>query len=205
VTRVLLLRHAAHDLAGRALAGRMAGLGLNEAGRQQAQALAGALAARGIEAVYSSPQQRTRETAEPIARRLALPVRVSAAFDEIDFGAWTGRDFHWLQDNDAARWRQWCDHRGDAVPPGGEPFRAVAQRAAAGLRQLVLAHPGQPVLVVSHADVIKAVVADCLGVGLDGLERFELACGGLCEIHAHAGAVRVLRLNEDPLAALQHA
>jgi broad specificity phosphatase PhoE len=202
VSRCILLRHAAHDLAGRALAGRMPGLGLNDAGRRQAQALAGALAARGIDAIYSSPQQRTRETAAPIAQRLSLPVHASAAFDEIDFGTWTGRDFTWLQDNDAARWRQWCEQRSEATPPGGEPFRAAAARASAGLRQLLSAHPRQTVLVVSHADVIQAAVAGCLGLGLDDLERFDLACAGLCEIEATPGGLRVLRMNEDPLAAV---
>ncbi len=201
MSRLLLLRHAAHDLAGRALAGRLPALGLNEAGRRQAQALAGALARRGIAAVYSSPQQRTRDTARPIAQLLGLRVEDLPAFDEIDFGEWTGREFTWLQVHDSARWQQWCMQRSEAVPPGGEPFRAAAARAMRGLQHLSSAHPAQTVLVVSHADIIKATVAGCLGLSLDRLESFELSCGGLCEIEAGPGEMRVLRINEDPLAA----
>jgi probable phosphoglycerate mutase len=194
-TRFLLLRHAAHDLAGRALAGRMPGLGINAAGRAQAQALVAPLAALGIDAVYCSPQQRTRETAAPLAAHLGLPIGIAPGFDEIDFGDWTGRGFEELRASHGAAWTQWVERRSQATPPGGEPFADVPRRACAELDALRLRHPGATVLIVSHADVIKAVLAAHLGMSLDALERFDVECAGLSVIDAGEGWSRVQRIN----------
>ena len=178
MTRLLLLRHAAHDLAGRALAGRMEGLGLNAQGLQQAGGLAQALQRHGINAIYSSPQLRTCQTAQPIAARLGMHVVLAPEFDEIDFGEWTGKSFEELRGQGAA-WELWVRRRSEASPPGGEPFAAVQRRAAAGVERLRRRHPGETVLVVSHADVIKTVLASHLRMSLDDLEQFEIGCGSL--------------------------
>ena len=199
MTRILLLRHAAHDLAGKALAGRMPGLGLNAAGREQAQQLAAPLLRHGIHAVCSSPQQRTRETAGPVAAQLALPVDEAPEFDEVDFGRWTGLAFDEVHARDAAAWDTWVNHRSRATPPGGEAFAQVAVRTAAGLQRLRRAHPDQTVLVVSHADVIKATLAGILGLSLDHLERFEIACASLSVVRAGDGWAQVQQVNV-PLA-----
>lgn len=193
--RLLLLRHAAHDLAGRALAGRMAGLGLNEAGRAQAQGLARAL--RGgarIDVLCSSPQQRTQETAAPIGDALGLAVQVAPEFDEIDFGDWTGLPFEEVRARDAARWQQWVDHRSRACAPGGEAFAQVARRVQSGMERLHGEYPQGTVLVVSHADVIKAAVALHLGLSLDLLERFEVGCGTVSVLEMGQGWSKVVRV-----------
>lgn len=195
MTRLLLLRHAAHDLAGKALAGRMPGLGLNAAGRQQAEAIVAPLRRHGPQVVCSSPQQRTRETAAPLAQSLGLQVEIAAEFDEVDFGTWTGLDFASAQALDPQAWDTWVHRRSAATPPGGEPFAEVARRTAAGLQRLRLAHPEQTVLVVSHADVIKATLAGVLGLSLDRLECFEIACASLSIIDAGDGWAQVKLVN----------
>jgi broad specificity phosphatase PhoE len=196
VTTFLLVRHAAHDWLGRGIAGRLPGVGLNGEGREQAQALVWRLAAVPMQAIYSSPQQRTRETAQPLAAHLGLEVGIDAAFDEIDFGDWTGRTFAELQAQPQA-WQHWVDRRGSAQPPGGEPFAKVPQRALAGLERLRQAHPEGQVLVVSHGDVIKAALANCLGMSLDGLERFEIAPASI-SIVAMGEGWRQVRLVNGP-------
>lgn len=197
-TRVLLLRHASHDLAGRALAGRMPGLGLNAAGHAQAARLADWARGASIDAIHVTPQPRTRQTAEPLAEALQLPLQVAPEFDEIEFGEWAGRSFQELHQTDAQRWRQWCDQRSQATPPGGEPFVQVAQRVQAGLSRLLREHPGQQVLVVSHADVIKAAIATQLGLSLDALERFEIGCGSLSALEVGEGWSKLVLLNWAP-------
>jgi broad specificity phosphatase PhoE len=102
-----------------------------------------------------------------------LKVQVAPAFDEIDFGDWTGRSFDSLHPDPA--WRDWNTHRAIGCPPGGEPFEQVRRRAMEGLEQLVRQHPDRTVLVASHADVIKAVIASVLQMSLDLLERFDIA------------------------------
>jgi probable phosphoglycerate mutase len=194
VTRLLLLRHAAHDLAGRALAGRLPGLALNTRGREQAAALGPALRDRGIAAIYSSPQLRTRQTAEPVGRELKVLVAIDPDFDEVDFGEWTGKSLEEVR-NAGAPWREWVERRSRATPPGGEPFAQVQQRACAGAERLRLRHPEATVLVVSHADVIKAVLATHLRVGLDDLERFEIGCASLSVLDLGEGWSQVKLVN----------
>jgi probable phosphoglycerate mutase len=174
VTTFLLVRHAAHDWLGRGIAGRLPGVSLNEEGRHQAEALCLRLAELPIAKICCSPQPRTQETATPIAARLQLPIRIEPAFDEIDFGAWTGRTFDQLRAEGDA-WEHWVHRRSTARPPGGEAFADVPARAMAALRTLQQEHPDGHVLVVSHGDLIKAVLATCLGLSLDHLERFDIA------------------------------
>lgn len=195
MTRVLLLRHASHDLAGKALAGRMSGLGLNAAGWRQAQDMVEPLLRHRIDAIHSSPQQRTRETATPVAQRIGIPIRVADEFDEVDFGAWTGLAFDAVRARDPALWDTWVDRRSQATPPQGEPFTQVGKRVAAGLQRLRSAHPEGTVLVVSHADVIKATLAGVMGLSLDKLETFEIACASLSIVETGDGWGQVKLVN----------
>jgi broad specificity phosphatase PhoE len=173
VTTFYIVRHAAHDWLGRGFAGRQAGVSLNARGRQEAQALVPWLDGVELHAIYCSPQPRTQQTAQPLAGARGLPIGIDGAFDEVDLGDWQGRTFDEVRGQ--AAWKHWLAHRSSAQPPGGEPFAEVARRASAGLRRLVHAHPEQQVLVVSHGDVIKAMVANVLGLSLDRLESFDIA------------------------------
>src|SRR4051794_17038771 len=150
-----------HELVGRVLCGRMPGVGLGEEGRRQATALAERLAPEGLAAIHSSPAQRARETAEVIALRLGLAVTPCPELDEIEFGAWTGRSFASLAGDPG--WERWNTQRGTARPPGGETMAEAQQRAMRWLEEVRLRHPGAAVAAVSHGDVIKAVLAGCLG------------------------------------------
>lgn len=180
MTTFLIARHAAHDWLGRGFAGRQPDVSLNAQGHQQAGALVQRLAGVPVDAIYCSPQPRTQQTAAPIARERSLPIRIDAAFDEVDLGEWQGRTFEEVREQQA--WKQWLAHRSSAQPPGGEPFADVAWRASAGLQRLVDAHPDQHVLVVSHGDVIKAMVAAVLDLSLDNLEQFDIAPCSICTI-----------------------
>jgi broad specificity phosphatase PhoE len=101
-------------------------------------------------------------------------------------GDWVGMMFDQLEAL-GAPWRHWCERRGSAHPPGGEAFADVPRRAMAALRDMRAQHPEGTVLVVSHGDVIKSVVATCLGMSLDDLERFDIA----------PASVSVLDLGDD--------
>jgi broad specificity phosphatase PhoE len=198
--KLVLARHAAHDLAGVALAGRLPSVALNAQGRAQAEALANALAASGVEALYSSPQRRARETAGAIAQRLHLPVREAPEFDEIDFGEWTGRTLQEL-DGGSPGWREWVERRATATPPGGEAFAKVRQRVLAGAERVRHAHPSGTVVVVSHADVIKALLATHLAMSLNDLERFSIDCASLSVIELRDGHTKVQCVNCPSLPA----
>lgn len=168
-----LVRHAEHGLLGRTLTGRVPGIGLNENGRAQAGRMAAVLAGRHITAVRCSPQQRAQETAGPIAAALGVAVHTDPAWDEVDFGAWSGQDFADLQHDPA--WHAWNNFRSTAPTPGGETMLTVQSRAVAALASCQAADPDGEVLVVSHLDVLRAVLAHALGMPLDLMFRIELA------------------------------
>jgi probable phosphoglycerate mutase len=176
VTTFYIVRHAAHDWLGRGFAGRRPDVSLNAQGREEAEALVHRLQGVPLDAIYCSPQPRTQQTARPLADARGLPIGIEDGFDEVDLGGWQGRTFDEVREQEA--WKHWLAHRGSAQPPGGEPFAQVAQRASAALRRLVDVHEDQHVLVVSHGDVIKAIIAQVLGLSLDRLESFDVApCG----------------------------
>jgi probable phosphoglycerate mutase len=168
-----LVRHAEHGLLGRVLTGRMPGVSLNERGREQALLLARHFSGCPIAAVVSSPLERAQETAEPIAAALGLGVTTDAGLNEIDFGDWTGMAFEALQGSPA--WQAWNQFRGTAPTSGGETMLEALARALRSLARLRLAYPTSEVVLVSHQDVLKALLAHSLGMPLDLMHRLDLA------------------------------
>lgn len=150
----------------------MEGVGLSAEGQGQAARLAQALGERRVSAVVSSPLQRARETALPLAERFGQPVVVDAGLDEIDFGAWTGLPFADLDGR--PEWDAWNRARGLAACPGGETMLAAQARAVAAMHLLAATHPEGEIVLVSHQDVLKSLVAHLLGAPLDLLHRFAL-------------------------------
>lgn len=171
MTTFLLIRHASHDWLGKGIAGRMQGVHLNARGRAEAQALAEHLRHIPVAALYSSPLARTWETAGFLAREWKLDVRYHAGFLEIDFGRWTGLPFDKL-DRDL-EWSEWNNHRSHARVPLGEAMREVQARALDSLGELAREHPDSHVAIVSHGDVIRAVLLDCLGRSLDEIHQLQ--------------------------------
>ena len=200
---LFLLRHAAHARVGSTLCGRMAGVSLGEEGQQQARALAGRLAGEAIEAVYSSPLERARETAAPVAERLGLTPRVEEDLVEIDFGSWTGRDFASLEGD--PQWDRWNTQRATARPPEGESMAEAQARALGAVARLRAFHPEGRVAVVSHCDVIKAVLAAFLGITLDGIGRFEILPASISALALWPGGGKVLSMNETITGKLGRA
>lgn len=187
-----LVRHGSHDELGRVLSGRTTGVALNPAGRDEASALARALAGAGVGAILSSPQRRTVETAAILARALGPNPQVDPALDEIDFGEWSGRDF---ADLSGDAWDLWNTARATAPAPGGETMAGAVVRAAALIDRLG-ADGGEPVLCVSHCDIIRGVVCHYLGLGLDHILRFSVDPGRICWLNADGqGGAQLLSLN----------
>jgi broad specificity phosphatase PhoE len=191
-----LLRHGEHVLRGRVLAGRTPGVGLSAMGRAEIAVVAERLTQEKIDALYSSPLQRTRETAEILSERLKLPVTYRDDLLELDFGEWTGLTYDAVRSDE--RWQVWNTCRSIATVPGGESMREVQDRAVRALFDLRQAHRNETVLIVSHGDVIRAALLFALGMPLDFLSRIEVALASLNTIHIDDSGIRVLTLNERP-------
>ena len=193
--RILLIRHGLNDyVKERRLAGRTPGVHLNEEGRIQVEALAERLSATSIAAVYSSPLERARETAEPLAARLGLAAQILEGATESGSGDWTGRLIEELSKGDLWRQVQVCPSAFRF--PAGESFAEIQARMVATLDGLWAAHPGQTVAMVSHADPIKLAVAFYTGVPLDLFQRFVVAPASITELEFTAFRPLLVRLND---------
>jgi probable phosphoglycerate mutase len=196
VTVFHLVRHGEHKLQSRLVAGRTTGIGLSPTGRAEIVAVAERLATEKIDAIYASPLDRTRESAEIIADRLDLPVAIREDLIEVDFGEWTGLTFDQVRTDE--RWRPWQACRSIAATPGGESWRNVQDRAVAALFELRHTHPEGTVVVVSHGDVIRAALLFVLGMPLDFYSRIEVATASISTVAIDGAALRVTAINERP-------
>ncbi len=179
MTEIILVRHAENDWVRTGkLAGWTPGVHLNEYGRLQAAALAERLSTTRIVAIYSSPLERTLETAEAIAaRHPGLVVQTLDALGEVRFGAWQGQPLRKLRREPL--WRLVQVYPSRVVFPGGESFREAQMRAVGVLETLARRHDRQRIVVVSHSDIIKLVLAHYLGMHLDLFQRIEVAPASL--------------------------
>ncbi len=194
---LFLIRHASHGLLDRVLAGRMAGVSLSDVGRREAEALASHVADRGFERILVSPLERTRETAAAVAAKIGCSVDVADDINEIDCGDWTGVEFPTLAAD--PRWHAWNAARSEAGTPNGETMRSVQARAMGLVRRLV-SDGETSVALVSHSDVIKAIVCAVLDVSLDRYDRFTVDPASVTTLRFWGDTGRIVRLNEIPPA-----
>lgn len=193
----LLIRHAAHIHLDKRLSGRMPGVPLSEAGRSQAARLGVALWADPIDAIVTSPLDRTRETANAISAAAlhGKPgVVVEEALTELDMGEWTGRALDSFGDDPA--WRAWNSRRGSARIPGGETMREAQSRIVDRLRGLAGENDGRLIAVVTHSDIIRAIVAYVLGLSLDNMSRFDVDPASITRVVWGDWGARLMSLNE---------
>ena len=195
MTTFYLVRHGEPAVFGR-INGRLAGVGLSAKGRAEIGAAAERLAGEGIEAIYASPLDRTRETAEILAGRLGLPVALRDDLIELDFGEWTGLTFDQVRAD--SRWLPWQNCRSVAAIPGGESWRQVQDRVVGALFALRRIHPAGAVAVASHGDVIRAALLFALGMPLDLYARLEIGLGSTSTIRLEDDRIRVSAINERP-------
>jgi broad specificity phosphatase PhoE len=193
VTLFYLLRHGEHVLAGRVLAGRTPGVGLSARGRAEIAAVAERLAEEGVEAIYASPLQRTRESAEILSARLDLPINFREDVIELDFGEWTGLTFDQVRAD--PRWELWRSCRSIAGVPGGESMHQVHVRTVNALLDMHGSHPEGRIAVVSHGDVIRAALLFALGLPLDLYARIEVAIASLSTIRIDGSGIRAITVN----------
>ena len=184
---VILLRHGrSTSNTAHVLAGRSEGVDLDDKGRQQAAELVDRIGELPIRAVVCSPLLRCRRTIAPLADALGIEPVLDDRFSEVDYGEWTGRKLADLVKEPL--WGVVQAHPSAAVFPGGEGLAQVQARAVAAVRdhdtRLAEQHGGDALwLACTHGDVIKAVVADALGLHLDGFQRVSADPASMSVIH----------------------
>jgi len=200
---VILVRHgrSTANVAG-ILTGRAPGVDLDAVGRSQAERTAERLAVVPLVAVVSSPLARCRQTARAIAGRQgdAAQVQLEPGIIECDYGEWQGRPLRELAQEPL--WSVVQTEPSAAVFPGGESLTAMQARSVAAIRrrdaELEAEHgPGAVWVAVSHGDIIKSVLADALGMGLDLFQRINVNPGSVSIVRYSPTRPDVIATNTD--------
>ena len=202
MTTLLLVRHGHTDAAGKRLTGRAPGVHLNELGRRQAERLVERLEGVRIDAIVSSPLERCRETAAPLAKARGRAVDVGRAWIEVGYGEWTGRSISQLRRTKL--WRRVMFSPSNVRFPGGESLLEVQGRAVDATLDIAARHARGTVVVVSHADVIRLLVAHVAGMHADHLQRLSIDTASITAVSISDGVPRLLTVNDtDDLGVLR--
>lgn len=170
---------------------------MSDEGRKQAEIAAEGLAHVEFDAIYSSPIDRTMETARAIADRQTAPVKVRKGLGEVEYGAWTNRSLKTLAKTKL--WEQVQRFPSAARFPDGESLREVQSRAIAEIEKIVAEHPKGRVCCVSHGDVIRLIAAHYLGVHIDLYQRIVIGPASVSVISITPHGPYVIALNNCPL------
>ena len=197
-TLIHLVRHAPHSHVGRVLTGRLPGHDLTPEGRWQAADLARRLAREHVDAVFSSPRRRARQTAETIAEACDAALEITPALDEIDFGPWAGRSFAELEAD--PYWRRWNAQRDTAHTPAGDCMADVAERVLALVGNLHARFPDGRLVLVSHSDVIKAALCKTAGLSFAAVHQLDVPPASVTTLAMNRGAVTPLAAMASPSA-----
>jgi probable phosphomutase (TIGR03848 family) len=191
---VFLVRHALTPQTGDRLSGWTPGISLSDEGRAQVAALVERMRPVALDAVYSSPIDRCIETARPIASSKGLRVRARDALGEVRYGDWEGKRLRTLAKTKL--WRQVMARPSEVRFPNGETIRETQFRAVSALEGLRAAHAKDAIAVVTHADVIRVVLAHYAGVHLDLYQRLVVAPASVTVLWIGGGGPRVLKVSD---------
>lgn len=167
-TRLSLLRHGATQLTAENRFSGAVGVDLSDEGRHQVEMLARRLAGEKITAIYTSPLGRTVETAAILARPLGLEPSHRDGLREISHGRWEGLTRQEVEHRFPGEYESWEADPFTFAPVGGESGIAVLARALPVIRDIVLSHEGEHVLVVSHKATLRLVISSLLGFDARG-------------------------------------
>ncbi|MGI6030524.1 MAG: histidine phosphatase family protein [Eubacteriales bacterium] len=169
MTTVYLIRHCeAEGNRNNTFQGSMDN-GITDRGKRQLEALARRFAHIHLDAIYSSPLLRARETAYALQKGRDLTVQVEPDLREINGGDWEGHTWKEIQQNDPDGFFNWRNRPDRLQCPNGENFYQVSQRVTACVQRLVKAHPGQTIALTSHGMAIKCLLRELLGYPMKDL------------------------------------
>ncbi len=193
-TLVLLVRHGRTPTTGKTLPGRAKGLHLSAEGQAEAEAVAQRLAGIKVDAIYASPLERARETAMPFAKLAKQSIKIDRGLLECEFGDWTGQNLADLYK--LPEWSTVQKYPSGFRFPNGESFSEMQTRMTSAIAKLTAKHRGGVVVAFSHADPIKAAVADALGTHLDLFQRISISTCSVTAISYGPNGPNVLTVNE---------
>ena len=194
VLRLFVLRHGETEFSRTRRFTGARDVGLTTLGQRQAEAAA-AVVPTPLHAIYASPLERARTSAEIVAKPHQLAVRLEPRFAEMGFGTWEGLTREEAAAMTPSLYDAWRRAPRSVTPPGGEPLTTVAARVADGIADLQVRHRDETVALVTHAIVVRLIVLGALGLDPDRLWSVDASPGGLTEIEYRPGWITVHRMN----------
>ena len=204
MTLVVLIRHAHSSANGSGiLAGRTEGVQLSPIGRKQANELARRLGAIPIKSLRSSPQERCEQTISPWIRKISqvdpkIRVEIDPDLSEVDYGEWTGRKLRALSKEDL--WKKIQDRPSQVVFPKGEGLAAMQERAMRAVHRGVSKRGKGHVILVSHGDVLKSIIAASLNMHLDEFQRIVVDPASISILDYSSAKPRLILMNDSKSA-----
>jgi len=196
ITRLLFVRHGqTHTSRDDTFCG-VTEVPLNPVGRSQALYLAERLRREHVDAIYCSPQQRALETAAPIARVLEIEIQMRNALREMDFGKWENRLRADLAREYPHELEEWERGSWMAQPPGGETQQAVVARAVPCIIEVLAAHVGHTVVVVSHKSTLRLLIGHLLNMTPPESRYLRLDPASLSELQVTGDHLELVLCND---------
>lgn len=195
--QILFIRHSQTETTGKVLPGRTPGLKISEQGKIKAKELATNLFQSNIlpTAIYSSPMQRAKETAQPFEETFNLQSKELPGVNEAEFGEWTGKKLEDLRK--LPEWKKVQHNPSDFRFPMGESFVEILSRTSTTIQELIDTHNNETILVFSHADIIKIIACQALGMHLDMLQKIIISPCSLTAITYQNNRSYVTQLNNN--------
>jgi len=172
---------------------------LEPQGLDQARRLGEYFTGRSLGSIYSSPLQRSLQTAQVIAHRTGSGMEIESGLSEIGFGVWEGLTVQEVKARFDQMYRQWCEKPSQVVIPEGEPWDRFRERVRRSFREITKRHQEEgfkELVVVSHGGVISSLLADWLGADSDRLlRRIVLDNAGISTIEHSVDSAFILGMN----------
>lgn len=199
-TQLLLVRHAESEWNRLCRYAGQRDVWLSDRGKMQARRLADRLEHEQLTAIYASPLRRARETADAVAARHRLEVKLDARLTEIHHGLWQGLTSDEVRTQYPSEYADWQTQPHRVVMPQGESLADVAQRAGDFITDELATHPSGKILLCSHDAVLRVILLRSLGLGLEHFWKWDFCNASLTILQAddgnHARAFRIEQLNE---------
>jgi len=197
-TRLLLIRHGEVEARYQGIFGGRIDMNLSPRGKRQAKILAGYLRGKTIDAVYASPMKRVQQTLAPTLKRGRHAQTIYRDLREIDFGDWTGLDWHAVRDKFNFAVHEWLEQIEHPGSPNGESGKIFRARVEPCLREILAKHPGQNIAVFCHGGVIRMLLAILLDLPLPKTNSFEVEYASITQVALHPHMAEVELLNFTP-------
>lgn len=191
--RIVLVRHGEPDADARGKCYGKLDVRLAAQGREQITRVAARLRSFPLAAVYASPRQRARESAEIIAAAHNLAVWPEENFCEMDFGVFEGLTYDEVAQRYPQEYQQWMERPTEVTFPGGESFAIMCERVRCAAAKLRAAHTGEMIAIVSHGGVNRVLLAEALGIPAQHIFRLAQSYAGVSIID-HYDTVPVVQL-----------